>query len=135
MFDRLEDIIRRYEDITMMLGDPSVVSDQEKFRSLMKEQKSLEALVECYKEYKDTRQTIEDSLQLLDEESDLLVVVRSAEMHVIRDHAVALLRSRILGVERDDLGQVHGIGRTVDDMCSLIGKDRAGLVGHGVHDA
>lgn len=70
MFDRLEDIIRRYEDITMMLGDPSVVSDQEKFRSLMKEQKSLEALVECYKEYKDTRQTIEDSLQLLDEESD-----------------------------------------------------------------
>lgn len=70
MFDRLEDIIRRYEDITMMLGDPSVVSDQEKFRSLMKEQKSLEALVECYKEYKDTKQTIEDSLQLLDEESD-----------------------------------------------------------------
>jgi peptide chain release factor 1 len=70
MFDRLEDIIRRYEDITMMLGDPSVVSDQERFRSLMKEQKSLEALVECYKEYKDTRQTIEDSLQLLDEESD-----------------------------------------------------------------
>ena len=70
MFDRLEDIIRRYEDITMMLGDPSVVSDQEKFRSLMKEQKSLEALVECYKEYKETKQTIEDSLQLLDEESD-----------------------------------------------------------------
>ena len=70
MFDRLEDIIRRYEDITMMLGDPLVVSDQEKFRSLMKEQKSLEALVECYKEYKDTKQTIEDSLQLLDEESD-----------------------------------------------------------------
>ena len=70
MFDRLEDIIRRYEDITMMLGDPSVVSDQEKFRSLMTEQKSLEALVECYKEYKDTKQTIEDTLQLLDEESD-----------------------------------------------------------------
>ena len=70
MFDRLEDIIRRYEDITMMLGDPFVVSDQEKFKSLMKEQKSLEALVECYKEYNDTKQTIEDSLQLLDEESD-----------------------------------------------------------------
>ena len=70
MFDRLEDIIRRYEDITMMLGDPSVVSDQAKFRSLMKEQKSLEALVECYKQYKETKQTIEDSLMLLDEESD-----------------------------------------------------------------
>ena len=70
MFDRVEDIIRRYEDITMMLGDPSVVADQEKFRSLMKEQKSLEALVACYKEYKDCKQTIEDSLAMLDEESD-----------------------------------------------------------------
>ena len=48
MFDRVEDILRRYEDITMMLQDPAVVSDQERFRSLMKEQKSLEALVECY---------------------------------------------------------------------------------------
>jgi peptide chain release factor 1 len=70
MFDKLEDIIRRYEDITMMLGDPSVVSDQDKFRSLMKEQKSLEPLVECYKHYKDTKKTIEDSLSMLDEESD-----------------------------------------------------------------
>ncbi|WP_022765877.1 peptide chain release factor 1 [Butyrivibrio sp. XPD2006] len=70
MFDKLEDIIRRYEDITMMLGDPSVVSDQDKFRSLMKEQKSLEPLVECYKQYKDTKKTIEDSLSMLDEESD-----------------------------------------------------------------
>ena len=70
MFDKLEDILRRYEDINMMLGDPLVVSDQERFKSLMKEQKSLEALVECYKQYKETKQTIEDSLMLLDEESD-----------------------------------------------------------------
>jgi peptide chain release factor 1 len=70
MFDRLEDILRRYEDITMMLGDPSVVSDQDRFRSLMKEQKSLEALVECYNEYKKCKQTIEDSLDMLDAESD-----------------------------------------------------------------
>ncbi|MBQ7613985.1 MAG: peptide chain release factor 1 [Butyrivibrio sp.] len=70
MFDKLEDILRRYEDINMMLGDPSVVSDQERFKALMKEQKSLEALVECYLEYKKCKQTIEDSLAMLDEESD-----------------------------------------------------------------
>lgn len=70
MFDKIEDILRRYEDITMELNDPSVVSDQNKFRNLMKEQKSLEALVECYQEYKKFKQTIEESLQLLDEESD-----------------------------------------------------------------
>ena len=70
MFDKLEDIIRRYEDITMMLGDPSVVSDQNRFRSLMKEQKSLEALVECYNRYKKCKETIDESLAMLDEESD-----------------------------------------------------------------
>ncbi len=70
MFDKIEDILRRYEDITMELNDPYVVSDQNKFRNLMKEQKSLEALVECYQEYKKCKQTIDDSLQLLDEESD-----------------------------------------------------------------
>ncbi len=70
MFDKIEDILRRYEDITMELNDPYVVSDQNKLRNLMKEQKSLEALVECYQEYKKCKQTIDDSLQLLDEESD-----------------------------------------------------------------
>ena len=70
MFDKLEDLIRRYEDITMMLGDPSVVSDQERFKSLMKEQKNLEPLVECYSRYKKCKETIEESLLMLDEESD-----------------------------------------------------------------
>lgn len=70
MFDKLEDILRRYEDINMMLQDPSVVSDQAKFKALMKEQKSLEDLVACYGEYKKCKKTIEDSLSMLDEESD-----------------------------------------------------------------
>ncbi len=70
MFDKLEDILRRFEDINMMLGDPAVVSDQDKYRSLMKEQKNLEPLVECYLEYKKCKETIEDSLLMLDEESD-----------------------------------------------------------------
>ena len=70
MFDKLEDILRRYEDINMMLQDPSVVSDQARFKALMKEQKSLEDLVKCYSEYKKCRQTIEESLSMLEEESD-----------------------------------------------------------------
>ena len=41
MFDRIEDIIRKYEDISMELNEPSVISDQDRFRKLMKEQKSL----------------------------------------------------------------------------------------------
>lgn len=70
MFDRIEDILRKYEDITMELNEPSVIADQERFRKLMKEQKNLEPLVECYNEYKKCKETIEESLLMLDEESD-----------------------------------------------------------------
>lgn len=70
MFDKLEDILRRYEDINAELSNPDVVNDQARFRSLMKEQNNLEPLVNAYKEYKKTKQSIEDSLAMLDEESD-----------------------------------------------------------------
>lgn len=70
MFDKLEDILRRYEDITMELGEPSAIADQDRFKKLMKEQKSLEPLIECYIRYKKCKETIEESLQMLEGESD-----------------------------------------------------------------
>ncbi len=70
MFDKLEGLIRKFEDITMELNDPAVISDQNRFRALMKEQKSLEPLVNCYLEYKKCKQEEEDALLMLDEESD-----------------------------------------------------------------
>ncbi|MBE5933049.1 MAG: peptide chain release factor 1 [Lachnospiraceae bacterium] len=70
MFDRLEDLVARLDEIQISLSDPSVISDQDKFRRLMKEQAELAPIVEKYLEYKNAKQTIEDSLMLLDEESD-----------------------------------------------------------------
>ncbi|MBE5860146.1 MAG: peptide chain release factor 1 [Butyrivibrio sp.] len=70
MFDRLEDLVRRYEDITMELGEPDVASDQNRFRALMKEQSDLLPIVEKYKEYKDCKKTISDSEEMLSSESD-----------------------------------------------------------------
>ena len=70
MFDKLEDLVVRFNEILEELNDPTVVNDQEKFRKLMKEQNDLSSIVEKYKEYKNTKQNIEDSLLILDEESD-----------------------------------------------------------------
>ena len=70
MFEKLEDLVDRIDTINNMLTAPDVVSDQNKFRKLMKEQSDLTPIVEKYKEYKDTKQTIDDSLQMLEEESD-----------------------------------------------------------------
>ena len=70
MFDKLEDLVRRYEEITNELTEPSVVNDQNRFRKLMKEQSDLQPLVDAYLEYRKCQDTIEESLMMLDEESD-----------------------------------------------------------------
>ena len=70
MFDRLEDLLIRMEEILSELQEPDVAHDQARFRKLMKEQNDLSPIVEAYKEYKTCKQTIEDSLQMLEEESD-----------------------------------------------------------------
>ncbi len=70
MFDRLEDLVMRLEEVLNQLSEPDVASNSERFRKLMKEQSDLTPIVEAYREYKRNRQNIEESLMLLDEESD-----------------------------------------------------------------
>lgn len=70
MFDKLEDILLRYEEIMNQLSEPDVANDSNRFRKLMKEQSDLAPIVEAYKEYKQAKQNIEDSLAMLEEESD-----------------------------------------------------------------
>ena len=70
MFDKLDDMLIHYEELMLMLGDPDVTQDTKRFTRLMKEQADLAPLVEAYKAYKQAKQDIEDSLALLEEESD-----------------------------------------------------------------
>ncbi|MDI9241160.1 peptide chain release factor 1 [Fusibacillus kribbianus] len=70
MFDRLDDILIRFEEILEELNNPYVVEDQARFRKLMKEQTDLTPIVEAYKEYKGAKQDVEDSLSLLEGEND-----------------------------------------------------------------
>ena len=70
MFDRLDDLLIRYEEVMGELQEPDVANDPERFRRLMKEQSDLAPIVEAYKEYKNCKQNVEESLQLLEEESD-----------------------------------------------------------------
>ena len=70
MFDKLEDLLHRFEEILNELNEPTVTEDQKRFRALMKEQSELTPLVEAYKEYKKCNETVEDSLSLLESESD-----------------------------------------------------------------
>ncbi len=70
MFDKLEDLLNRFEEIMGELGEPTVTNNQDRFRRLMKEQSDLTPIVNAYKEYKKTKQDVEDSLAMLEGESD-----------------------------------------------------------------
>ena len=70
MFDKLEDLRIRLDEILNELQEPDVANDQNRFRKLMKEQNDLTPIVVAYNEYKECKQAIEDSLEMLEEESD-----------------------------------------------------------------
>ena len=70
MFDKLEDLRIRLDEILNELQEPDVANDQNRFRKLMKEQNDLTPIVEAYNEYKECKQAIDDSLEMLEEESD-----------------------------------------------------------------
>ena len=69
MFDKLEDLIHHYEELMNLLSAPDVANDANRFKKLMKEQSDLQPIVDAYKEYKESKQTVEDSLSMLEEES------------------------------------------------------------------
>ena len=70
MFDKLEDILFRYDEVLKELSEPEVLNDASRYQKLMKEQSDLEPIVEKYREYKETKAGIEDSLAMLEEETD-----------------------------------------------------------------
>ena len=94
MFDRLDDILIRYQQIMEELNDPDVVNDQKHFRKLMKEQSDLQPLVEKYTEYKNTKQTIDDSLEMLEAEDD-------EEMKEMLKEELSEAKSNITKIEQE----------------------------------
>ena len=73
--------------------------------------------------------------QIGDEQSHLLVVAAATQLHLVGNDGIPGLGGLVLGVEGDDLGQVHGVGSAVDDVGAVVCKGGTGLVGHGVDNA
>lgn len=94
MFDRLDDILIRYQQVMEELNDPDVVNDQPRFRKLMKEQNDLAPIVEKYTEYKQEKQNVEDSLELLEMEND-------EEMRELAKEEMAESKKRIGEIEQE----------------------------------
>jgi peptide chain release factor 1 len=70
MYDRLQSLADRYEELSQLLCDPSVASDPKKLREYSKEQSNLEDTVNCYREYKDVSDQFSDAKAMLEEKLD-----------------------------------------------------------------
>ncbi len=120
MFDKLEDLLQRYEELQNELSDPNVVNDQARFRKLMKEQNDLADIVAEYKRYKQTKQDIEDSLLMLDEESD-------EEMREMAKEELAEAKDRLEECEQNL--KILLIPKDPNDEKNVIVEIRAGAGG------
>ena len=94
MFDKLDDLLIRYQQVMEELNDPDVVNNQAHFRKLMKEQNDLLPIVEKYTEYKNTKQSIEDSLEMLEGEND-------EEMRELLKEELSDCKERIVEIENE----------------------------------
>lgn len=120
MFDKLEDLVVRLEEILSELQEPDVANDQERFRRLMKEQNDLTPIVEAYNEYKSCKQAIEDSLQMLEEESD-------EEMRELAKEELNTSKARVEELEHEL--KILLLPKDPNDSKNVIVEIRAGAGG------
>lgn len=70
MFDRLDAVEQRYQQVQHDLENPSVASDQKRFRSLMKEVSDLGPIVELFRRYRKMKADREDAREMINSETD-----------------------------------------------------------------
>ena len=120
MFDKLEDLLVRLEEILSELNEPGVANDPARFQKLIKEQSELQPIVDAYKEYKACQQTVEESLMMLDEESD-------EEMREMLKEELADAKSRIEELETEL--KILLLPKDPNDSKNVIVEIRAGAGG------
>ena len=110
----------RLEEVLNKLSEPDVASDTERFRRLMKEQSDLTPIVEAYREYKQNQQNIEESLMLLDEESD-------EEMRELAKEELNASKAKVEGLE--ETLKILLLPKDPNDEKNVIVEIRAGAGG------
>ena len=120
MFDKLEDLLVRFEEVLNELGEPGVTDNQERFQKLMKEQSELQPIVDTYKEYKENKETIQDSLSMLEEEKD-------EEMREMLKEELSDAKKRVEELEKEL--KILLLPKDPNDSKNVIVEIRAGAGG------
>jgi peptide chain release factor 1 len=120
MFERLEQIEAKYEELNKALASPEIISDSGKYQKTAKAHSELTAVVEKYREYKDLKRGIADSKTMIANETD-------AELRAYAEEELAQLEPRLVQAEQDL--KVLLLPKDPNDEKNVIVEIRAGTGG------
>src|SRR5580693_5065933 len=120
MFERLDQIEARYEELTQALASPQVIGDSTKYQKTAKAHSELTDIVEKYREYKDLTRGIAESKAVLADEKD-------PDMRAYAQEELTQLESRVGQVEADL--KVLLLPKDPNDEKDVILEIRAGTGG------
>lgn len=121
MFEKLESVARRSEELTKLLSDPAVFADPETLRRYAKEQADLRPVVSAYHEYRKLQQELRENQELLDSES------QGSEFAALIKEEVAALTARLATLETELRTML--LPRDPNDERGVIMEIRAGTGG------
>src|ERR1700743_1275971 len=119
MFDRLDQLEARYEDLGRQMSDPTLVQDQKKFQSIAKQHRTIEPTVEKFREYRKIKDGIAEAKAML-AESD-------PEIRAMAQEELATLEPRLAPVEEEL--KVMLLPKDPNDEKNVILELRAGTGG------
>ncbi|MBO5476975.1 MAG: peptide chain release factor 1 [Clostridia bacterium] len=67
MFEKLEELYKKYLELTELVSDPAVIADQDSWRKYVKEQSNMKDVVDKYLEYKEVVKTMDDAKEMMDD--------------------------------------------------------------------
>ena len=102
MFERLDITEKRYIQLDEQLQDPSLASDIKKYTAIMKERKSIEKIVERYREYKKLQESIEELKELAKDSDPEIREMASAELEESKTRSSEIIEElKILLIPKD----------------------------------
>src|SRR6202451_3408377 len=120
MFERLEQLEKKYEELNTQLASPEIVSDSQRYQKTAKAHSEIQPLVEKYREFKDLTRGIEESKALAADETD-------PEMLAYAEEELGKLEKRLAEVEEEL--KVLLLPKDPNDEKNVIVEIRAGTGG------
>ena len=121
MFQKLEAVEKRFEELTQKISDPEVIARQNEWREYMKEHAELEPIVEKYREYKKVEKEYQEAKEMMDDASTDKELKDLAEMEMLE------AKEKLPKIEEEI--KILLIPKDKDDDKNVICEIRAGAGG------